>query len=102
MLKKKPHLVCKTSPLTLLRGFKVSVAAPKWSKIQVQIRQYFNVIIHSCHKNMCDPAGLHLRLGRDGSKGADETHNGRSGMLQVGRKHVLLQTHTALRRNGKS
>ena len=43
------------------------------------------------------PAGLHLSLRHDGTQGVDETHDSQSGMLQVGRKNVLVQTNTVSR-----
>ncbi len=48
-------------------------------------------------KDTRDPAGLHFSLGHDGSKSVDETHNSQSGMLQVGRKNMLVEPHTVAR-----
>lgn len=58
---------------------------------------YWQVINSLAFEDTCDPAGLHLSLGHDGSKGMDETHNSQSGMLQVGRKNMLVQTHAVPR-----
>lgn len=41
----------------------------------------------------CDPAGLHLRQGHDGSEAMDETHHCQCGMFQVRGKHVLVESH---------
>lgn len=61
---------------------------------------YWQVIKWICNftfEDTCDPTGLHLSLGHDGSKGMDETHDSQSRMLHVGRKNVLVQTHTVPR-----
>jgi len=44
-------------------------------------------------EDACNPASLNLSLRHDGSKAVDETYDGQSGMLQVGGKDVLVQTH---------
>lgn len=58
-------------------------------------------VIDSAHsftfEDTCDPAGLHLSLGHDGSKSVDETNDSQSGMLQVWRKNVLVEPHTVPR-----
>ena len=48
-------------------------------------------------EDTCYPAGLHLSLGHDGTKGMDETYNSQSWMLHVGRKNMLVQTNTVSR-----